>query len=789
MQFGMTMEETGLIIGVVRQSDPSLDSLKHPKVQVIIKQRKGRWVQEEEDYANFLSDEFGLGLARIDNGTTKRAYLSSKLQCTKMRISKKFKGKNTGKEVFLRKDKTPTGREYTPQDLLFYEQTHLELERRFLKAVLVSVINCGVKNAQKRKPKPMLQCPPAAPKPATSQSMQLPNASFSATTVDSPANGIVDSSLGNAFRAAQSAAGAQQTHMLPQNVHVMLSQTRNNHVTMDDTICGAQKACAQAPMMPQNVHMMVGNGQFNVATITNNHGGNQTDSGPVSCQNAQNFIGQQVHLNNAFGGAQTSMPPENAQKTFGQRQVIPQAPGSTAPMLPQNILLGNGHPHANMQLMQPSFSQFENSANAPMIANTSMSFPSSAGNQAQDTNATGFYGHPTAMATATPMCSNQVSNNMHAMNAPPPATVATINCPTSNATPSLRDDKPNNTAHQLTALAKPTLLCSNHVNPTLSGDTSAASSSYNFNPMALNMKAQGPGTSLQVNSHRIPDTLEANYQATALAMDNQSMTGSELCFRGQDNATAPTHDSKEDKKRQVSDLVGSVGYNLPLQTSAGGRKRLKPTSANATPCSFDQETTNSSSHAVSTSEPSSNDESETPPSSTNASTYSNFGIHAGNAPHSVHFAHDSDMPDLLSGFDKHVASMKQKPTTSTSDALGSRPIPENSHLFAGAGGIAESPYITSRSFDELHKFLGKGLSSDKLFTLDLNQSHQVNSKTIPGSSIGAAAPGHTGFNPPGGFMPQITVPVSAEARPIFGTVPHFDRSSPTSNSSDLTASD
>ena len=50
-------------------------------------------LQEEEDYANFLCKEFYLGVSQIESGMTRRAYLSSKLTCTKMRISKKFKGK------------------------------------------------------------------------------------------------------------------------------------------------------------------------------------------------------------------------------------------------------------------------------------------------------------------------------------------------------------------------------------------------------------------------------------------------------------------------------------------------------------------------------------------------------------------------------------------------------------------------------------------------------------------------------------------------------------------------
>ena len=92
IQFSMTPQETRLITDIVQYNDTSMQSLKHPKVQEIIKTRKGRWVKEEEEYANFLSKEFSMGLADINEGTTKRSYLSNKLICTKMRISKKFQG-------------------------------------------------------------------------------------------------------------------------------------------------------------------------------------------------------------------------------------------------------------------------------------------------------------------------------------------------------------------------------------------------------------------------------------------------------------------------------------------------------------------------------------------------------------------------------------------------------------------------------------------------------------------------------------------------------------------------
>ncbi len=49
--------------------------------------------QEEEEYAKFLVEEFEAGLSpNLEHGTTLRAYLSKKLFCSPMRISKKFTG-------------------------------------------------------------------------------------------------------------------------------------------------------------------------------------------------------------------------------------------------------------------------------------------------------------------------------------------------------------------------------------------------------------------------------------------------------------------------------------------------------------------------------------------------------------------------------------------------------------------------------------------------------------------------------------------------------------------------
>jgi len=64
--------------------------------------RRGKWTGDEERFANALIEEFEKGsLSDCENGCTLRAYLSKKLHCAPMRISKKFAGKSIGKHVFL----------------------------------------------------------------------------------------------------------------------------------------------------------------------------------------------------------------------------------------------------------------------------------------------------------------------------------------------------------------------------------------------------------------------------------------------------------------------------------------------------------------------------------------------------------------------------------------------------------------------------------------------------------------------------------------------------------------
>jgi hypothetical protein len=54
--------------------------------------RKGKWTLEEEEYTWRLVQHFNVGLLPIPEGTTLRSFLSSRLQCDRMRITKKFRG-------------------------------------------------------------------------------------------------------------------------------------------------------------------------------------------------------------------------------------------------------------------------------------------------------------------------------------------------------------------------------------------------------------------------------------------------------------------------------------------------------------------------------------------------------------------------------------------------------------------------------------------------------------------------------------------------------------------------
>jgi len=74
--------------GVVTDTEPQLHVLKTCSAP-----RRGKWSSEEEVFAASLIADFEAGLIpSLENGATLRAFLSKKLNCSAMRISKKFAG-------------------------------------------------------------------------------------------------------------------------------------------------------------------------------------------------------------------------------------------------------------------------------------------------------------------------------------------------------------------------------------------------------------------------------------------------------------------------------------------------------------------------------------------------------------------------------------------------------------------------------------------------------------------------------------------------------------------------
>lgn len=65
--------------------------------------RRGKWTTEEQHYSELLIQYFLAGVVpSCADGTTLRAFLSAKLHCAPMRITKKFAGATLGKSIFYR---------------------------------------------------------------------------------------------------------------------------------------------------------------------------------------------------------------------------------------------------------------------------------------------------------------------------------------------------------------------------------------------------------------------------------------------------------------------------------------------------------------------------------------------------------------------------------------------------------------------------------------------------------------------------------------------------------------
>mmetsp|Transcript_36030 Transcript_36030/g.36714 ORF Transcript_36030/g.36714 Transcript_36030/m.36714 type:complete len:326 (+) Transcript_36030:83-1060(+) len=91
--------------------------------------RKGKWTIEEEEYAKKLVTAFRMGCLSCPSkveGRTLRSYLSKRLNCNPMRISKKFAGLEGLGGRFIPRDGV------TPEHIEYYQKELSEYETRFL---------------------------------------------------------------------------------------------------------------------------------------------------------------------------------------------------------------------------------------------------------------------------------------------------------------------------------------------------------------------------------------------------------------------------------------------------------------------------------------------------------------------------------------------------------------------------------------------------------------------------------------------------------------------------------
>lgn len=87
--------------GVMTASTSAQQHQQPPSPRQSMPLRKGKWTIEEEMYTSAIIREFERGMLDCAPGTTLRSYLSEKLHCDPMRITKKFAGDaSIGKRVF-----------------------------------------------------------------------------------------------------------------------------------------------------------------------------------------------------------------------------------------------------------------------------------------------------------------------------------------------------------------------------------------------------------------------------------------------------------------------------------------------------------------------------------------------------------------------------------------------------------------------------------------------------------------------------------------------------------------
>lgn len=140
----------------------------------------------------------------------------------------------------------------------------------------------------------------------------------------------------------------------------------------------------------------------------------------------------------------------------------------------------------------------------------------------------------------------------------------------------------------------------------------------------------------------------------------------------------------------------------------------------------------------------------------------------------------NEIPDLLSGFDKHAASLSYQ-----KDKYVSIPIPTErassdkpAHVQASehplfVGPIGESPYITSKSFDDLHQCL----ANNQIPHLDLSAGHSKQDEqkmSLPTPPVACGVPIQVSTNNyTGAFQPYTTQQNNSQPMQMVSFMPQL----------------
>jgi len=203
--------------------------------------RRGKWTVEEEEYVARVIQDFNSGFLNAPAGYTLRSYLSDKLQCDPMRITKKFTGESCiGKRVFhpaVRSTANATAIDKAQAELNALERRwrrRLELQQR--ESAKKAAASAAAANAASRGPVTVQGVPVsmlgASSQNSTDSQLQQSAVTQAATWLDR-ANVILMGNIGNENQVDTSMRGNFSNESFQQQNK---DETTSIHSSMEDSL-------------------------------------------------------------------------------------------------------------------------------------------------------------------------------------------------------------------------------------------------------------------------------------------------------------------------------------------------------------------------------------------------------------------------------------------------------------------------------------------------------------------------------------------------------------------------